>query len=62
MTFAVLAMVAALITGLFTASVAGAQTPAATIDALDTSWQPANVTINPGETVRWEFDQATATP
>ena len=35
MSFAVLAIVAALIIGLFTASVAGAQTPAATIDAVD---------------------------
>ena len=63
MSFAVLAIVAALIIGLFTASVAGAQTPAATIDAVDSpgpAFQPPNVTVSTGETVRWEFDQAAA--
>jgi PKD repeat protein/plastocyanin len=32
------------------------------IDAVDTSgpqWQPPNVTVDVGDTVRWEFDQAT---
>ena len=53
--FAVLALAAALIIGLFTASVAGAQAPAATIDAEASVWQPPNVTISTGETVRWTF-------
>ncbi len=64
MAFAVLTVATALFTGLFTASVAGAQTPAATIDAVDfpgPSFQPPNVTITTGETVRWEFDQALST-
>ena len=61
MAFAVLAVATALFTGLFTASVAGAQAPAATIDAVDSpgpAYQPANVTISTGEAVRWEYDQA----
>ncbi len=60
MTFAVLAVLATLITGLFTASVAGAQTPAATISVTgnETTWSPPNVTVTTGETVRWSFSGA----
>ena len=61
-TFALLATLAAVCTCLFTASVAGAQTPAASIEALDSqAWQPQNVTVSTGETVRWDFD-GTALP
>src|SRR5688572_7669883 len=55
MASAVLVLVAALCVFLFTASVAGAQTPAATIDAEGTAWQPPNVTVTTGATVRWTF-------
>ena len=58
--FAVLVIVAALCS-LLGASSALAQAPAATIDAIDSAgsvWQPAEVTVQVGETVRWEFDQA----
>ena len=60
MTFAVLAVATALFTGLFTASVAGAQAPAATISVTGTptSWSPTTVTVTTGETVRWSFDGA----
>ncbi len=61
MTFAVLATLAAICAFLFTASVAGAQAPAATIEAVDATvhaWEPKDVTVSVGETVRWEFDQA----
>ncbi|HWM20772.1 MAG TPA: ThuA domain-containing protein, partial [Ilumatobacteraceae bacterium] len=54
-TFAVLAALAALCTVLFTASVAGAQAPAATIDAEGTEWAPDVATVTTGETVRWTF-------
>jgi plastocyanin len=61
MAFAVLAATVALFIGLFTASVAGAQAPAATISVTGdaTTWSPANVTVKTGETVRWSFDGAT---
>ena len=59
---ALLTLVAALLVCTFGASTAKAQTTV--IDAVDaggTVWQPANVTIDVGETVRWEFDQAATT-
>ena len=62
MAFAVLAVATALFTGLFTASVAGAQAPAATISVTGTrtTWSPSTVTVTTGETVRWSFDGADA--
>ena len=61
MAFAVLAVATALFTGLFTASVAGAQAPAATVSVTGdaTTWSPPNVTVTTGETVRWSFEGAT---
>jgi plastocyanin len=61
MAFAVLAVATALFSGLFTASVAGAQAPAATISVTGTatSWSPSTVTVTTGDTVRWSFDGAT---
>ena len=59
-TFALLAVVAAVCSCLFAASVAGAQAPAASIQALDSqAWQPPNVTVSTGETVRWTFTGTT---
>src|SRR5687767_6938489 len=40
----------------FAATAAHAQT---TIKANDSTWQPADVTVPSGSTVRWEFDQTT---
>src|SRR5215207_2339468 len=56
-TFALLAAVSAICFGLFTASVAGAQAPAATISVTGnaTTWSPPSVTVTTGETVRWSF-------
>jgi PKD repeat protein len=50
-----------LCTGLFTASVAGAQAPAATISVTgtETTWSPNAVTVTTGETVRWSFNGST---
>ena len=61
MTSAVLALTAALCACLFTASVAGAQAPDATISVTgsETTWSPPNVTVTTGDTVRWSFDGAT---
>jgi len=61
MAFGVLAVVAALCTCLLTASVAGAQAPAATISVTggETTWSPNAVTVTTGETVRWSFTGAT---
>src|SRR5215216_836662 len=61
MGFVVLAVAAALVTGSFTASVARAQAPAATISVTGTAttWSPSTVTITTGQTVRWSFDGAT---
>ena len=61
MTSAVLAVTAALLALLFTASVAGAQAPDATISVTgsETTWSPPNVTVTTGDTVRWSFDGAT---
>ena len=44
----------------FTASVAGAQAPAATISVTgnETTWSPTAVTVTTGETVRWSFTGA----
>ena len=58
MAFAVLALAAALCGFLFTASVAGAQAPAATISVTgqETTWSPSTVTVTTGDTVRWSFD------
>ena len=55
MTSAVLALAAALLVFLVTASVAGAQAPDATIDAEGTEWVPDTVTVTTGDTVRWTF-------
>jgi plastocyanin/type 1 glutamine amidotransferase len=63
-TFALAATAAAVCTCLFLATAALAQAPAATIDAMDSptqSFQPSDVTITTGQTVRWEFDQAATT-
>ena len=58
--FVLLALVVALAAALGTAGPAAAAT--FTIDALDDSpgsrWEPANVTVAAGDTVRWEFDAA----
>jgi plastocyanin/type 1 glutamine amidotransferase len=61
MTFAVAAMTATLCALLFTASVAGAQAPAATISVTgtETTWSPSTVTVTTGETVRWSFSGST---
>jgi cytochrome c len=61
MTSAVLAVAAALLAFLFTAGVAGAQAPDATISVTgsETTWSPPNVTVTTGDTVRWSFDGAT---
>jgi plastocyanin/type 1 glutamine amidotransferase len=61
MAFAVLAVATALLTGLLTASVAGAQAPAATVSVTGTatSWSPSAVTVTTGDTVRWSFEGAT---
>ena len=61
MAFAVLALAAALFTVLFTANVAGAQAPAATVSVTgtETTWSPPNVTVTTGETVRWSFTGST---
>ncbi len=60
-TYAVLAVAAALLALLFTASVAGAQAPDATISVTgsETTWSPPNVTVTTGDTVRWSFDGST---
>jgi cytochrome c len=63
-TFALLAAACALFACLFTAGAALAQSPAATIDAVDSPTQrftPSDVTVSVGQTVRWEFDQAATT-
>jgi cytochrome c len=60
--FVLLALVAAFIGSLLAAGPASAAT--AVIDANDDAgsvWQPDNVTINTGDTVRWEFDEAQTT-
>ncbi len=61
MTFAVAAITATLCALLFTASVAGAQAPAATISVTgsETTWSPPAVTVTTGETVRWSFTGST---
>ena len=61
MTFAVMVFAIALCTGLFTASVAGAQAPDATISVTGTAttWSPPNVTVTTGDTVRWSFSGST---
>jgi plastocyanin/type 1 glutamine amidotransferase len=64
LTLAVATAVVALCAGLSTASVASAQAPAATIDAVDSpaqAFSPSDVTVAAGQTVRWEFDQAATT-
>ncbi len=60
-TFAAAVLSAALCIGLFTASVAGAQAPAATISVTgtETTWSPNAVTVTTGETVRWSFTGST---
>jgi cytochrome c len=57
MTSAVLVLAAALFAFLFTASIAGAQAPDATISVTGnaTTWSPPNVTVTTGDTVRWSF-------
>ena len=57
MTSAVLALAAALLVILFTANVAGAQAPSATVSVTgnETTWSPPNVTVTTGQTVRWTF-------
>ncbi|HEY6691542.1 MAG TPA: ThuA domain-containing protein, partial [Solirubrobacteraceae bacterium] len=63
-TIAAAAAAVALCAGLFTASVASAQAPAATIKAVDSpaqAFSPSDVTVTTGQTVRWEFDQAATT-
>ena len=61
MTSAVMVFAIALCTGLFTASVAGAQAPDATISVTGTAttWSPPNVTVTTGDTVRWSFSGST---
>jgi PKD repeat protein/plastocyanin len=60
-TFALLATVSAVCLCLFTASVAGAQSPAATVSVTGsaTTWSPDSVTVTTGQTVRWSFNGAT---
>src|SRR4029079_11520383 len=59
-----LALVAACIVSLTTVAPALAA-DTVTIDAVDSGgtsvWQPPNVSITPGDTVRWEFDQTANT-
>jgi plastocyanin/type 1 glutamine amidotransferase len=61
MTSAVLALAAALCICLFTATVAGAQAPDATISVTgtETTWTPSTVTVATGDTVRWTFTGST---
>src|ERR687894_87999 len=60
--FVLLALVAMMAACLLSTAPASAQAPAAVIDARDDSpgsrWAPNAVTIEAGETVRWEFDDA----
>src|SRR6478736_6515334 len=59
MSYALLAVVAAIALGMSAAPAQAAKT--VVIDAVDTPasvFQPANVTVEVGDTVRWEFDQA----
>jgi plastocyanin len=63
-TIAAAAAAVALCAGLFPASVASAQAPAATIKAVDSpaqAFSPSDVTVTTGQTVSWEFDQAATT-
>ena len=64
-TFAVLAIAAATLGCLFATGTALAQQGPVVIDASDQGgpqrFEPANVTIDVGQTVRWEFDQALTT-
>ena len=59
MTSAVAVLVATFCAFLFTASVAGAQAPDATISVTGgaTTWSPPTVTVTTGDTVRWSFDR-----
>ena len=61
MASAVMVLAVTLCTGLFTASVAGAQTPAATVSVTgtQTTWTDANPTVTTGQTVRWTFTGST---
>jgi PKD repeat protein len=64
MRLAVLALAAVLVSCLLGAGSALAQSGDTTvIDAVDVGgphWEPANVTVDVGDTVRWEYDQAQA--
>src|SRR4051812_41199002 len=62
MRYALLAVVAAIAWAMSASPVRAAET--VVIDAVDTPasvWSPANRTIKAGDTVRWEFDQASTT-
>src|SRR5262245_3696175 len=60
-TLTVVAATVAICGALFTASVASAQAPAATISVTGsaTTWSPPNVTVATGDTVRWSFAGST---